>query len=87
MAETWHLYLDESGRSNALSKWFVLGGVLLRADGELASLDLRAQLSSAMPGLRYPPHASECNMPAGRLVHTLLAERAGVGVPEAVRIL
>lgn len=83
-SECWQLFLDESGDFDVPGEPVVVGGWLVRLQDSPRLVDaIKRQLCSAVPSAAYPQHASECRLPASRVVNLLRLRRARRQKPES----
>ncbi|MCB9609031.1 MAG: hypothetical protein H6716_20735 [Polyangiaceae bacterium] len=76
----WILGIDESGNVNDRGEHALLGGVLIREhDTSLFRRELRKAIEASLPGIPWPPHATDLRLMSTRAVH------AARGVPGAPR--
>ena len=74
----WILAIDESGKVDDPNDPAIIGGVLLNARNTPAlRAALRTSIDQALPGVAWPPHATDLNFPAMRATY------AARGAPRA----
>lgn len=66
--EIWHLYVDESGSFEPGSIGVVAGWLVRDVEDPRATATFKAALEEAFPLVPYPPHATELNVGALRVV-------------------
>ncbi|MCB9609693.1 MAG: hypothetical protein H6716_24080 [Polyangiaceae bacterium] len=83
----WILAVDESGNVNDQSDHALLGGVLVREhDTSLFRSELRRAIEAALPGVPWPPHATELRFVSARPTYAARGvPRAAVCATEAAR--